>query len=199
MSHHGILLADRWKKKTHSSGARSAQANSSRSGQYATTDRAKHRSQRVSRPCSLRVMGPCSRTHNSVRSSNYARGSRFHVPCGWRLSFIAVLAAMKGARIVRHVQSELIYDLWAENRAALAWCLGKSENREIGRWAVARTSPEQNKALVLEAFDALFNKRDYAAAERYWSDRYIQHSAHIEPGRDGPVQPRPLAARHAAL
>ena len=38
---------------------------------------------------------------------------------------------------------------------------------------------------VLEAFEALFNKRDYAAAERYWSDQYIQHSAHIEPGRDG--------------
>ena len=51
--------------------------------------------------------------------------------------------------------------------------------------AVARTSPEQNKALVLEAFDALFNRRDYAAAERYWSDHYIQHSAHIEPGRNG--------------
>lgn len=50
---------------------------------------------------------------------------------------------------------------------------------------MAHTSPEQNKALVLEAFDALFNRRDYAAAERYWSDRYIQHSAHIEPGREG--------------
>jgi predicted SnoaL-like aldol condensation-catalyzing enzyme len=50
---------------------------------------------------------------------------------------------------------------------------------------VARTLPEQNKALVLEAFDALFNRRDYAAAGRYWSDRYIQHSAHIEPGREG--------------
>jgi predicted SnoaL-like aldol condensation-catalyzing enzyme len=47
------------------------------------------------------------------------------------------------------------------------------------------TSPEQNKALVLEAFDTLFNKRDYVAAERFWSDRYIQHSAHIPPGRDG--------------
>ena len=47
------------------------------------------------------------------------------------------------------------------------------------------TSPEQNKALVLEAFDTLFNKRDYSAAERFWSDRYIQHSAHIPPGRDG--------------
>jgi predicted SnoaL-like aldol condensation-catalyzing enzyme len=39
--------------------------------------------------------------------------------------------------------------------------------------------------LVLEAFDTLFNKRDYAAAENFWSPRYIQHSAHIEPGRDG--------------
>ena len=44
---------------------------------------------------------------------------------------------------------------------------------------------EQNKAIVLRAFDTLFNKRDYAAAERYWSPSYIQHSAHIEPGREG--------------
>ena len=29
-----------------------------------------------------------------------------------------------------------------------------------------------NKALVLEAFDTLFNKRDYVAAERYWSPDY---------------------------
>ena len=50
---------------------------------------------------------------------------------------------------------------------------------------MAATSPKQNKALVLEAFDTLFNKRDYLAAERFWSDRYIQHSAHIPPGRDG--------------
>jgi predicted SnoaL-like aldol condensation-catalyzing enzyme len=48
-----------------------------------------------------------------------------------------------------------------------------------------RTTPEQNKALVLEAFDELFNKRDYAAASRFWSDTYTQHSAHIEPGREG--------------
>jgi predicted SnoaL-like aldol condensation-catalyzing enzyme len=50
---------------------------------------------------------------------------------------------------------------------------------------MSRTTPEQNKALVLEAFDTLFNKRDYEAAECYWSDRYLQHSAHIAPGRDG--------------
>jgi|SRR5580658_1855425 predicted SnoaL-like aldol condensation-catalyzing enzyme len=43
----------------------------------------------------------------------------------------------------------------------------------------------KNKALVLEAFDMLFNKRDYAAAERFWSPDYIQHSAHIAPGRKG--------------
>jgi predicted SnoaL-like aldol condensation-catalyzing enzyme len=47
------------------------------------------------------------------------------------------------------------------------------------------TIQEKNKALVLDAFDTLFNKRDYAAAEKYWSPDYIQHSAHIEPGRDG--------------
>src|SRR6204780_3114030 len=53
------------------------------------------------------------------------------------------------------------------------------------RNAMNRTKEEKNKALVLEAFDPLFNKRDYAAAERYWSPDYIQHSDHIAPGRDG--------------
>ena len=48
-----------------------------------------------------------------------------------------------------------------------------------------KTTPEQNKKLVLEGFDTLFNKRDYEAAKRYWSPTYIQHSAHIEPGRSG--------------
>jgi len=43
----------------------------------------------------------------------------------------------------------------------------------------------RNKLLVLEAFDTLFNKRDYAAAEKFWSPDYIQHSAHIAPGREG--------------
>jgi len=48
-----------------------------------------------------------------------------------------------------------------------------------------RTTSTENKTLVLEAFDTLFNKRDYVATERYWSPNYIQHSAHIEPGREG--------------
>jgi predicted SnoaL-like aldol condensation-catalyzing enzyme len=43
---------------------------------------------------------------------------------------------------------------------------------------------EKNKEIVLKAFDTLFNKRDYEAAERFWSSRYIQHSAHIPPGRE---------------
>jgi predicted SnoaL-like aldol condensation-catalyzing enzyme len=48
-----------------------------------------------------------------------------------------------------------------------------------------QTIEEKNKTLVLKAFDTLFNKRDYAAAGRYWSPNYIQHSAHIAPGREG--------------
>lgn len=50
---------------------------------------------------------------------------------------------------------------------------------------MTQTKQEKNKALVLEAFDALFNQRDYDAAARFWSPGYIQHSAHIAPGREG--------------
>ena len=50
---------------------------------------------------------------------------------------------------------------------------------------VSETIQEKNKALVLDAFETLFNKRDYAEAERFWSAEYIQHSAHIPPGREG--------------
>jgi predicted SnoaL-like aldol condensation-catalyzing enzyme len=50
---------------------------------------------------------------------------------------------------------------------------------------MSQTTQEKNKALVLKAFDTLFNRRDYAAAERFWSPSYIQHSAHIAPGREG--------------
>ncbi len=50
---------------------------------------------------------------------------------------------------------------------------------------VSEKLESKNKALVLEAFDMLFNRRDYDAAERFWSPDYIQHSAHIAPGRDG--------------
>jgi len=50
---------------------------------------------------------------------------------------------------------------------------------------MSQTQQDLNKAFVLEAFDTLFNKRDYEAAERFWSPEYIQHSAHIPPGREG--------------
>ena len=50
---------------------------------------------------------------------------------------------------------------------------------------MSKAIEEKNKALVLEAFDTLFNRHDYITAERYWSPDYIQHSAHIEPGREG--------------
>ena len=50
---------------------------------------------------------------------------------------------------------------------------------------MSNATESKNKALVLEAFETLFNKRDYRAAERFWSPNYIQHSAHIEPGREG--------------
>jgi predicted SnoaL-like aldol condensation-catalyzing enzyme len=47
---------------------------------------------------------------------------------------------------------------------------------------------EKNKSIVLEAFETLFNKRDYASALKFWSPSYIQHSAHIPPGRDGLIE-----------
>ena len=48
-----------------------------------------------------------------------------------------------------------------------------------------RTISDKNRTLVLEAFDALFNQKNYDKAAAYWSPAYIQHSAHIAPGRDG--------------
>ncbi len=50
---------------------------------------------------------------------------------------------------------------------------------------MGESTAAKNKAIVLEGFETLFNKRDYAAAERFWSPNYIQHSAHIAPGREG--------------
>ncbi len=53
------------------------------------------------------------------------------------------------------------------------------------RYNESQSKTEKNKALVLEAFETLFKKRDYKGAERFWSPNYIQHSALIEPGREG--------------
>jgi predicted SnoaL-like aldol condensation-catalyzing enzyme len=51
----------------------------------------------------------------------------------------------------------------------------------IGADKVDKSQEARNKLLVLQAFDTLFNKRDYAAAERLWSPSYVQHSPH-DPG-----------------
>ena len=61
------------------------------------------------------------------------------------------------------------------------------------------STQERNKTLVLEAFDTLFNRRDYAGAEKYWSPDYIQHSAHIAPGREGFVRVDQKHARDFAV
>jgi predicted SnoaL-like aldol condensation-catalyzing enzyme len=65
-------------------------------------------------------------------------------------------------------------------------------SREGNRWRknqgdpkMSESTPQRNKAFVLDAFEALFNRKDFAAAEKFWSPNYIQHSAHIEPGREG--------------
>ena len=50
---------------------------------------------------------------------------------------------------------------------------------------MSQSKEAKNKALVLAAFETLFNRRDYVTAEQYWSPNYIQHSAHIAPGREG--------------
>ena len=38
--------------------------------------------------------------------------------------------------------------------------------------AMSNTTPERNRAIVLEAFQTLFNKSDYQAAEGFWSPNY---------------------------
>jgi predicted SnoaL-like aldol condensation-catalyzing enzyme/uncharacterized protein (DUF302 family) len=80
----------------------------------------------------------------------------------------------------------------AATRRGSAWCIrcvvdphGTSTISTGLEMKMSQTIEETSKVLVLTAFDILFNKRDYAAAERFWSPSYIQHSAHIDPGREG--------------
>lgn len=46
------------------------------------------------------------------------------------------------------------------------------------------TTIEQNKALVLEAMTALFQRRDASAVERLYAPDYIQHNPTIPQGRE---------------
>ncbi len=52
---------------------------------------------------------------------------------------------------------------------------------------------ETNKELVLKVFDLLFNKRDFAAAEQFFSPNYIQHNAYVPSGREGLFKDRPTS------
>ena len=63
---------------------------------------------------------------------------------------------------------------------------------------MADNKESRNKELVLKAFDALFNRRDYADAERYWSPQYIQHSV-TSAGARGTVRTHQRAAADAQV
>jgi predicted SnoaL-like aldol condensation-catalyzing enzyme len=76
------------------------------------------------------------------------------------------------------------YSYRRKRGSTIAMSAARGLSRILGGSSMSRAT-EQNKRLVLEAFDTLFNKRDYAAAEKFWSPHYVQHSAHIEPGREG--------------
>src|SRR5260370_32943762 len=49
----------------------------------------------------------------------------------------------------------------------------------------ARRLQQSSTALVLEAFETLFNRRDFGTAERCFSPTYIQHSAQVPTGVKG--------------
>jgi uncharacterized protein (DUF427 family) len=101
----------------------------------------------------------------------------YSIPIGGSKSEYAVWTYEKPYEAVASIKEHLVLSLTGRcNRSDLLSLKGIE---------MPKTTPEQNKALVLEAFDTLFNKRDYAAEDRFWSPDYIQHSDHIAPGRDG--------------
>jgi predicted SnoaL-like aldol condensation-catalyzing enzyme len=71
------------------------------------------------------------------------------------------------------------FETWAGTAVRSQTSIACRENE------MSHSKEAENKALVLKAFDTLFNQRDYVMAEHFWSPNYIQHSAHIEPGREG--------------
>jgi len=60
---------------------------------------------------------------------------------------------------------------------------------------MSQTIQEKNKALLLEGFDVLFNKRDFVGAEKYWSPNYIQHQLTYRTGQRWVVQSGEITAR----
>jgi len=107
--------------------------------------------------------------------------TRFTTAAGKHASAAANPNEPSGRLATRRAKpATMLLSLTAAAAMAFAVSAGSADRAPAPR---ARSS--ENKALVLKAFDTLFNKRDYVAAERYWSPHYIQHSAHIEPGREG--------------
>jgi hypothetical protein len=47
------------------------------------------------------------------------------------------------------------------------------------------SSQDRHVQTVLNAFDTLFNKRDYASAERFWSPRYTSTAHTFRPAVTG--------------
>jgi predicted SnoaL-like aldol condensation-catalyzing enzyme len=60
-----------------------------------------------------------------------------------------------------------------------------SSPAEPRRAEMNQSRTQKTKAFVLEAFETRFNKKDFVAAEKFWSSNYIQHSAHIPQGATG--------------
>jgi predicted SnoaL-like aldol condensation-catalyzing enzyme len=102
---------------------------------------------------------------------------------------LAVLSIGVGALFVASFASHAHPDLAnaQPNKRTSMQSQGVQSTQEVQNTIVNNDTglEEENKALVLKAFDTLFNQRDYVAAERYWSPKYIQHSAVVPPGRDG--------------
>jgi hypothetical protein len=60
---------------------------------------------------------------------------------------------------------------------------------------MTQSTRERNKTLVLQAFDLLFNKRYFAAAEKYWSPHLptIRPTTKFFPGDHTGITARPVA------
>ena len=93
---------------------------------------------------------------------------------------------MPEKRLIQPVERSYSLSPWRDTRPTKT--VSQHQQLEISKrkgTTVSDSRADRNKTIVLESFEALFNKRNYVAAERFWLPNYIQHSAHIGPGRDG--------------
>src|ERR1700676_899637 len=107
-------------------------------------------------------------------------------PIWWRSDdrISPILISSKGSPPTRRSHKSIGKPSTRRGREAIPTTQSLSPSRaetSLTETPMSKTTPEQNKAIVVEAFDTLFNKRDYAAAKRVWADRYTQPSAHIDP------------------